>query len=127
MTVWALRASWEVDFRVGCRTCQLTDEMWCSVVWCQSEGNVPNKFDHFSAELIDMGAAAAVIGQSAVSLSRPPCQVWIARQPLSVTLPDSCILALHNWLESAFDSCLFPISEDAKYVIDAGDEQSIQA
>ena len=56
------------------------------------KANVPNKFDHFSAELLDMGAAATLIGQSGVSLSRPPCQVWIARQPLSVTLPDSCIL-----------------------------------
>ena len=81
----------------------------------------------FSAELLDMGAAAAVIGQSAVTLSRPPCQVWIARKPLSVTLPDSCILALHNWLQGAFDSFLFPISEDITYVIDAGDEPSLQA
>ena len=65
-----------------------------AAVWygVKVKADVPNKSDHFSAELLDIGAAAAMIGQSAVSLSRPPCQVWIARQPLSVTLPDSCIL-----------------------------------
>ena len=88
------------------------------------EANVPNRLEHFSAELLDMGAVAMVIGDRtvAVSLSRPPCQVWIARKALSVTLPDSCILALHHWPQSAFDSFLFPISEDATYVIDAGEE-----
>ena len=40
--------------------------------------------------------------------------MWILDNPLSVTLPDSYILIPHNWLQRAFDSSLFSISEDRR-------------
>ena len=85
MTVWALRTSWEVDFWVGCCTCQLTDEMWCSVVWCQVQANIPNRLEHFSAELPDMGVAATVI------CDRTVCSQLISTSLPSVDCPKSVI------------------------------------
>ena len=61
----------------------VTDAMWCSsVVWCQSD---PNKFEHFSAELLDMGAAATVIGDRTV------CSQLISTSLPSVDCPTTVI------------------------------------